>query len=650
MLASWGRPVPASTVALVFAGLVASTWGFASGAARTRAALHAASGTATAALFLVDLGAWIRVMAALVAAHAIIAALPEWRGIGRSGRQGAWDAASGPGVALLVPLTIGFLALTGGQAAILADTFAVAMPRELLARLALDLALVLVTLLACDGPRARSGPARVLGVALSVMAVAMAALRLAWLVSMATLPTEISWSEAPALVAALKLDAHLPLYGPPEQLDSYTYSPLVDLLHHALLAPLGMQLSIHAHRALAALEQMAALALLLWAMGPRLARAGWRWAVLSAVLGVATFSSLLAPAVHPDHLVLVAFAVAVALLVAETRWSRGLWWAALLLVTPLATAAKVPGAGIGVALGLVFALERRWRPALVALGSLALAVATVPLFDATLGRFSFYAIHVQSTHPVVWLKLMELPSKPAGVVALGVALALVAMARAHPRAPMDRDVLRVATLTAVCAAAGLPGWLKYAGRDNNLVLLALGALCAGMLGSVRRAEQGGPNYNPLLPSAASLLAVIALVAPSLPFAGAARSTAFAEAALVTRTVQDDTLAGRKTLAPLHMAAWISAGRRDVPGERFQSAVELWYGGFPQAQLLFDRIEDGRYDTVVVTGAYLQADQGPLGRFDARLREAIERRYELAEPTRAFSVDSHPGALVFRRAN
>src|SRR5437763_103066 len=76
----------------------------------------------------------------------------------------------------------------------------------------------------------------------------------------AWMPAGAGALEAPLLVNALKLDAHVPLYGAPELLDSYTYSPLLDLEHHAVLSPFGAELSLFAGRAIVLFEQGAAIA------------------------------------------------------------------------------------------------------------------------------------------------------------------------------------------------------------------------------------------------------------------------------------------------------------------------------------------------------------------------------------------------------
>lgn len=645
-----GALTPGSA-AIAAAALAGTSLAFATRAPRPRALLFAAAAVAGSALFVVDLGAWMRVAFAGAVAHLVVAAVPGWRGRPRGTAATLRDLACGPGVALVVPLALAGGAVATGREGLVATALAAAAPPGLAQRLLVDALLVATLVLACDGRRADRPRAAALGGALTAVAVALAVGRVAWAASLATVPVELSWSEAPALVNAMKLDAHRPLYGPPGALDSYTYSPLLDLAHHAVLAPIGLELDLAAHRALAAVEQLLACAVLAWALAPRLIRAGWGGLCGASVLLALCFANMLAPNVHPDHLVLVAFAVAVALLIAEPRWPRALWWGALVTVAPFAAAAKLTGAGVGVGMAAVFLLERRWRPLLAVVVSLACAAATVPLFDATLGAYRFYAIDVQRAHPVVWAKLWGLPFTPAGAVALGAAASVGWLGVGGRR--LGSDALRVGLLTLAAAVATLPAWLKYAGRDNNLALLGLGAACTWLVAGARHVRGDGPVLHRALFPAGALLALSALAPPSAPFTGAARAAALDEIAGVRRMVEGDTAAGRTTLVPLSAAEWLAAGRRDVPADRYQSAVELFYGGFPEASLFFAHVEDGRYDTIVVDPRVLRDDPSPLGRFGARLRAAVDARYEAIGPAAGRRGDRDAGgapggAVVYRR--
>jgi hypothetical protein len=616
------------------------------GSARLRTLLDAALGASVAALFAVRLQAWFVAVVSLAAAYLTTASLDRWRGTHR-----LRAAAVALALALAPASVVAAAALAMGSWAAFAGALRVAMPAAPLSALVPDVLAAVVIVLASDGVASRREAPRALRWGLAAGTIALLLARGTWIAGMATLPLETGWSEAPALVNALKLDAHVALYGPPDRLDSYTYSPLLDLLHHALLAPLHVELSLGAHRAVGLLEQLCAGAVLAWSLGPTLARAGWRWGWILPALSLLALVNMLAASVHPDHLLLLAFAVAVALLAAESRWNRPLWWAALLLVTPFAASAKLTGAGIGVALAVAFAAERRWLEVGASLASLAAAAATVPLFQATLGAYRFYAIDVQRSHAMEWHKLPTLPATAPGLVALGAAALVAAAAWVERSSSRGRrlapEIRRLALLTLVTTLGSLPAWIKYGGRDNNLTMLAVGATCTGLLCMAQHVARGGETLHPWLGPAATLLALWLLVPPQ-SWPSDVRDMARHDAALIEQTLRADEAAGRRTLVDASVVGWIASGHRDVPADRSQSAIELSFGGFPQADVFFSHIEDGRYDSILVRGPHLIEGANPVGAFQARLRRAIESRYTVEGPLGPASVEARSGFLVFRR--
>jgi hypothetical protein len=580
-------------------------------ARRLRARLLLLGGALASGVFALDLRPWLGVLWASFVALVVTGAVRR--------REAALLAAG----ALALPLLFLLAAAASGNAGSFARDLARAVPARAplaAALLALETSAVVV---AAGLARPRWLPAALIATAAVALAV-----RVAHVALLATMPCEVYWPEAPLLVNALKLDAHQPLYGPPELLDSYTYSPGIDLLHHALLRPLGAELALPAHRVVALLEEAAGIAVLTASV-----RTHAPGVAVAIVLALAALANPLAPAAHADHALLLLFAVAASLLVAEERWRRGAWWAALVLVTPLAFAFKLSGAGLGAGLFAAFLLERRFRPALAVAASGAVALATIPLFDATLGRFSFYAIRVQASHPMEWGRAIALPLTAAGVLAVAAAAALLLARRERTAAPPAAR--RLAVLTLAAFAASLPAFAKYAGRENNLALLVVGATAVLVVALRGRAA-----------AVLAALTLVVLVQPRLPDAPLAeRADAVADEARVVDTLTSDRAAGRTTLLLVHAEAWIDAGHRDVPHDRAHSAIELFYGGHPEADLLFQRIAGGRYDTVVATTTELAPQPGPLGRFDDRLRESLHD-YAIVWPDRG-SLDTE-GVVILRR--
>jgi hypothetical protein len=600
--------------------------------ARGRGALASLAGLLAAATFVLRPGAWIAATTTNALALAFIAMLPNWRGASRDLRRIARDASGAIGVALSLPFAFATAAAFAGSLPTMLREISIAMPVHPAASFAFAACEVLVVILALDGLRDHPS-AKALARVVTISIAAFVALRVVWIASIVRLPTEAFWPEAPLLVNALKLDSGENLYGPPEELSSYTYSPLVDVLHHAILKPFGAELSVFAHRAIVLVEQTAAIAVLGVALWKRVSVAAF------FAIALAALANLLAPALHPDHALLLFFAIAIALVVAEAKWPRKVWWTALVLVTPIATAFKLSGAGIGVGLALVFALERRWR----AIGALAISAlltfATIPLFDATLGAFRAYAIGVQAAHPIVWSRLVELPTTPVGLATIA-AIAL----HVWMRGAANADARRVACLTASITLASLPAYLKYGGRDNNIALLLLGVVIAAALRS--KANEDAPH--PLLVPVAALLATLSFRPPSAPPTSAERAAAIADFGRAVTAVRDADAHDERALLLVHSTAWIAAGHRDVPRDRFHSAVELFYAHRPEAELLFAHVEDGRYATIVVTTAQLRPGDDLLGRMNARLRAAIESRYDRVFPADAQTLDAIEGVVIFRK--
>lgn len=610
--------------------------------------------TATAFLFRPDL--WWYAAGGALAVGGALALLPSWRGRPRDGRALASMLAAFHAPALGLPLVVGAAAFATGNGRAFVDGLAVAAPRSALAWIASVVAGALGVLLALDGARPERTRASALSSALvGAFAIALAT-RIVWIASAASLPSEIFWSDGTFLVNALKLAAHEPIYGPPAALDTYTYSPLVDLEHRALLAPLGLALSLRASRVVVVLEQLGAAAVLVWTVWPMLRERAWA----VGALALASLANLVAPSVHPDHGVLACVAIAFALVLAEDRWRRAAWWIALVLVTPVAASFKLSGGGIGLGLAAIAIIERRWRM----LGALALSgamcLATIPLFDATVGAFHFYALDVQRACPIVWSALADLPRTPFGLAAVASLAHAGAVARVDRAAVLARPVARAALLGAGVSIASIPGYIKYCGRDNNLTPILVVSIVVIVVVASRHAsgvprnaaavprDAAAAKLHPALAPLLALVLVVSARPPEAPVASADRAAVRADMDAIVATLHDDAAAGRSTLALIHVAAWIEAGRRDVPHDRLLSALELHLASRPEASLLVAHLEERRYDTVVAAGPQLADDVGLRGEYDVRVRRALEAGYDVVYPPGASSAAAVRGAVILRR--
>jgi len=461
------------------------------------------------------------------------------------------------------------------------------------------------------------------------------AARVIFIASVATLRTDLTiWSESPALTNLLKLHNGDKFYGPLAEVNSYSYSPGLELTQYALLRPFHGELSLRAHRALGSLWQLASAFVLTRALWP------WLREQLELPLGKVAFptlfcglaclsmASLLAPHVHPDHWLLLVFSGALALCVRREPFTRkDDWW--LVCLPVFATVFKLTGAGIGFGLVLAAVFERRFRALLpLALGG-ALALLTIPLFNATLGNFSAYAIVLQASHPIEWFRWRDLPHSPAALMLAVTSIALVLGAIERRTDPRVRAATRVLLLTVGFGLTAIIAYLKRGGREHNLMpFLVGGAVAFLVLVSHDKGSEAPVRRRSALSSEPPLIALLWLALtvawPKSPVMGDARASLVALHEREVRFVRELSASGKKPLTQ-GMAAWIESGRRDVPRDRLSSATELDLGHSPALAACEARLANGAYDGLFVSASALSQNE-----FLLRLRPALERQYRISE--------------------
>ncbi len=469
-----------------------------------------------------------------------------------------------------------------------------------------------------------------------------------WMLSSITWPHELQWSESPLLLNLLKLELGVPVYGPAEDCNSYSYSPLLELLHTALLRPFGLNLSLTANRALLLLWHILATLTLCWALLPytksfirkihESAAPSWLAAVATSAFALcawlAVTSSFIAPLLHPDHLMMVAFCLAIALVLGEERLPRWAFRLGLVAVPVLATSAKLTGAGIG--LGLVLAFAWPWRP--VELGWLALAavlsLATIPLFDATLGQFSAYAIELQASHPIRWQLWSDSLRSGAGKALLSAAAMVLLVWMAQRLQPSNdgskrralKDAGRLALLTLGFSLPSMLAYLKEGGRENSLLPWVISATALGI------------RFSPLLASrwplfAPAALGVLLLAAPpERTQSQQERANASARAEKLATLAQHEVQLGRSTLLYGATSLWLSVLPDQLPLDRPQSIYELALAKHPALRTFRKRLSSGYYDSIVLSSHLLEEEQPRRTGFGA----IIGQHFRLLSP------ESEPG--------
>lgn len=319
---------------------------------------------------------------------------------------------------------------------------------------------------------------------------------------------------------------------------------------------------------------------------------------------------------------MIAFAAAIALAVGEERMPRWLFLAGLVVIPVVATMAKLTGAGIGVGLLLALALPPRRGPLLALAAGGALALLTIPLFDATLGNFSRWTVELMASHPRHFSKLGAIFSEGAGRLAL-IALLVAALPRllgAALHTGGDRRALRVLGLTAGFTVLALGGYVKEGGRANSLLPLVLGGACL-LVELAHRLPRTLSSVTVLGPAA--LAAAIVTAAPPAPLSSADAEAAREHRDQAATLVARETAAGRSTLLYGASWPWLLAGRRDVPLDRWQSVAELSMGHRPEVDAFFRRLESGHYESVIVSGHVLAATGDPEAE---RVSKILAQRY------------------------
>ncbi len=474
---------------------------------------------------------------------------------------------------------------------------------------------------------------------LALLVCVVLVLRLAFIVSVATLRTDLMiWSESPALVNLLKLHNHELFYGPMTSANSYSYSPGLELTQYALLRPFGLELSLRAHRALGLLWQLSSALVLSLSLWPwlRLCLRGalgvLAYPLLLVGLACVTLANLLAPHVHPDHLLLLCFCGAIAVCLRARPFLRR-DWPMLALLPIAATVFKLTGAGVGLGLVLVASFERRFRALGVLVGSGILALLTVPLFDSTLGSFSAYAVRLQASHVMEWCRIEDVPHTASGLIFEVAVLAVAAGHWARPRHASVQAASRVLLLTLAVALTSIVAFLKHGGRENSLLPLAIGGAVALLVLFGDAPDAPAPAPAPargLHGASASLLAVLFWVAlssswPVAPITGEPRQRLIATHEREVSFLKQCFSEGKRPWSQ-GTAAWLDAGRRDTPRDRLSSLSELELGHSPALGASEARLIHGEYDALFLSASALSEND-----FFRRLRPQLESSYRLTEP-------------------
>ncbi len=479
------------------------------------------------------------------------------------------------------------------------------------------------------------------------------------------LPTDLrQWSEPPLLLDVLKRRAGAPVYGSPFDVNSFTYSAVLPLLHAAVLSLFGLDLDIVAHRALVLAWQAATVGVLVWGLWPRFPSERRASLLVTGAVGAASllvlWSSPASPHLHPDHAVHLFVASATAVLSREPSLPRPVVRASIVLLPALAAAFKMTGAGILVGFALVFLVHDRRKSAVlpVAVGAFAVFL-TIPLLEALLPGYETWTLSLMRRHDVAPSQALR-AFDWAGCRLVVVALALGLFQRVAGTAARGSDVLRLSLFAAGVLSTSLVAFAKDGGLPNNFTapaIPAVAALFVWVLGRPRReaftedpGEVGRTSgivtaRRPAGMLVAALAACVAALVPSRPVTADALRLAERDHAASVAFVRGELRASRRPLVS-SLATWIDAGATSIPVDLLHSFWELYMARDPACEAHLGRLRAGTYSALVLPAGAFSATTIHGDRFGERYLRTIEERYCLVYPE---GLDGKPTAPRVRAA-
>jgi hypothetical protein len=428
------------------------------------------------------------------------------------------------------------------------------------------------------------------------------------------------WAESAFMTDMLKLAQGLSPFGPPEDANSFIYSPGLTYLCYALFAPFGVALDVRWPRSLNML--FGAVAALL------LARAVVRWVngldgerrrpllfAAACSLGVLLiFRSRTTTSVQPDNLQMLHAMLTFSLCVESLRRKSFRLGLLAMFVSGLAVWIKQPAGlafvGAGLALGWGHAWGRRRTLALFGLGAGVCALSLACLLVPDQSRFYLLSIPLQ--HEIQWGKVIgflpiDIVSNPHRILLwlFGPAAAWQLWQR------RDEAEARAYLIPWLCIGSfeiggSMAPYLKAFGIDNNLYPFDLWWLLASLAAFARldaHPSRPRPPLQVLLPAGLTLALVPVFTWVQLPQLTLApnqfaiRDVHYEYGRQFDALVAGDLEAGKRVLVAHGTMTWIRNGRRDPPLDRIVSVVELRAAGEDRvgtAQRLASRAYDRIY--------------------------------------------------------
>jgi hypothetical protein len=444
------------------------------------------------------------------------------------------------------------------------------------------------------------------------------------------------WSESPFLTNLLKIDAGLPVFTPPEQANSFVYSPGLEYLTYALLRPSGRHLDIRYCRAvsvgfavLAALALMRCSDLLRRREIPG-SRARWFAPLSAAFFFLVIYHNFTSDVPHPDNLHIWHFAVTLMLTFgAIARPSAGrsasaVAFAGLAVLVKQTAAFSV----VGVVAALVLAAPRRLRAAawLVPLGVATSMAALGCLWS--IGQARFYTFEMLSSRRIETDRIPQLLSLLFQEYRL-FPLLLMAIALSCGRRSQDRTLKQLSLAYILVGIFGVGSevyaFLAPMGWINNLGLIEVWAAVPSipflfsLLGDSTVKEDGDSESDPLgnFVRATTALLSFGLIYCYLPTKDTPQQSHYDYCRKFEGMVKADLDAGKRVLVAHGMSFQIRNNSSAIPLDRSNSFLELGVSGKIGLTGTERRVREGYYDMI-----YLNSEW-----YSPELRAAILENYK-----------------------
>jgi hypothetical protein len=439
------------------------------------------------------------------------------------------------------------------------------------------------------------------------------------------------WPDEYLLNGLVKLRFGAPIYGSYDDANSFIYTPAVVALHHAVLAPFGLDLDIVANRMLAQVWLLLAVALGMRLVirtsqgalpGRALAIAGTLGAF--ATLALAAYSNPVADTIHPAMLELVWLGATGCVVADWPRFSPRMRTLLALLVPACAMLAKQTGVSAAFALAAVALWSgsgsRRQRLGWAAAALISPVLAFVALELATRGAFARWGLFLPLRQPKITVNLLFLPAVLAEIAPV---LVLVSARVEHAFERRGEEThaawLRVASVPIAYLPFAMLAFLKIGGGAFDFGAVAFFAAVLA-LAQVRTAlttrNAGVFGAWLVVPLAAAQLV---LWSPRRPVPDAAK---VAFGSRICSHVAEALACGERVLLDGGMVCLIHGGITTVPRDRGFTIMELAWGNLRDAGGTARRLASEQYDLVMLHAIV------PPGPWSKRALEALDRHYTM----------------------